>query len=45
MLRAARAAGFVDEGILRGYRRERGKRVDMAVLSMISRDLRQPSIQ
>jgi RimJ/RimL family protein N-acetyltransferase len=39
MLRAARAAGFVEEGVLRGYRRERGKRVDMAVLSLISRDL------
>jgi RimJ/RimL family protein N-acetyltransferase len=39
MLRAARAAGFVEEGVLRGYRRERGARVDMAVLSLISRDL------
>jgi RimJ/RimL family protein N-acetyltransferase len=39
MLRAARAAGFVEEGVLRSYRRERGKRVDVAVLSLISRDL------
>jgi RimJ/RimL family protein N-acetyltransferase len=40
MLRSARAAGFVDEGVLREYARERGKRVDMAVLSLIPEDLR-----
>jgi len=39
MLRVARAAGFVEEGILRGYRRKQGKRVDVAVLSLIPRDL------
>src|SRR5205807_3110729 len=32
MLKAARAAGFVYEGVLRGYTRERGSRVDCAVL-------------
>lgn len=40
MLRAARAAGFSDEGTLRGYTRERGRRVDCAVLSLIKGDLR-----
>jgi RimJ/RimL family protein N-acetyltransferase len=43
MLRAARAAGFVEEGLLRGYRRARGKRVDMVVLSLISLDLGEAS--
>jgi RimJ/RimL family protein N-acetyltransferase len=40
MLRSARAAGFVDEGVLREYARERGRRVDMAVLSLIPDDMR-----
>jgi RimJ/RimL family protein N-acetyltransferase len=39
MLRAARAAGFTEEGVLRSYGRERGVRVDLAVLSLISSDL------
>ena len=39
MLRAARAAGFVREGVLRSYCRERGERGDMAVLSLLPRDL------
>lgn len=39
MLRAARAAGFSYEGILRSYERERGRRVDLAVLSLLPRDL------
>ncbi len=39
MLRAARAAGFVEEGLLRGYRRERGRRVDTVILSLIPGDL------
>jgi RimJ/RimL family protein N-acetyltransferase len=43
MLRAARAAGFAEEGVLRGYRRERAGRVDMAVLSRISSDLAEAS--
>ena len=40
MLRAARAAGFVEEGVLRGYTRERGTRVDRAVLSLLPEDVR-----
>ena len=36
---AARGAGFVEEGVLRGYLRERGRRVDMAMLSLIASDL------
>jgi RimJ/RimL family protein N-acetyltransferase len=40
MLRAARAAGFVREGVLRGYLRERGTRVDVAILSLLPGDLR-----
>lgn len=37
--RAALAAGFAEEGVLRGYLRERGRRVDVAVLSLVQRDL------
>ncbi|HUO74658.1 MAG TPA: GNAT family protein [Solirubrobacteraceae bacterium] len=40
MLHAARAAGFVDEGLLRSYGIERGRRVDLAVLSLLPEDLR-----
>ncbi len=40
MIRAAQAAGFSSEGVLRGYTREHGGRVDDAVLSMVARDLR-----
>jgi RimJ/RimL family protein N-acetyltransferase len=39
MLGAARGAGFSHEGVLRGYRRERGQRVDVAALSLVRRDL------
>jgi RimJ/RimL family protein N-acetyltransferase len=39
MLRAAAAAGFVREGVLRGHTRERGQRVDAVVLSLIRADL------
>jgi RimJ/RimL family protein N-acetyltransferase len=39
MIRSARAAGFSHEGTLRAYTRERGARVDNAVLSMVRRDL------
>jgi RimJ/RimL family protein N-acetyltransferase len=39
MLRAAAAAGFTREGVLRGYLRERGQRVDVVVLSLVRRDL------
>jgi RimJ/RimL family protein N-acetyltransferase len=39
MIRAAQAAGFLHEGVLRGYLRERGERVDAAVLSLVKSDL------
>jgi RimJ/RimL family protein N-acetyltransferase len=39
MLRAARAAGFVHEGVLRGYTRERGARFDCAILSLLRTDI------
>jgi RimJ/RimL family protein N-acetyltransferase len=41
MVRAAQAAGFVPEGVLRGYHRERDRRVDAAVLSLLPTDLSQ----
>jgi [ribosomal protein S5]-alanine N-acetyltransferase len=40
MLRAAAAAGFVREGILRGYTRERNMRIDCVVMSLLPADLR-----
>ena len=36
---AAAAAGFVEEGVLRGYVRERRRRLDMTMLSLIASDL------
>jgi RimJ/RimL family protein N-acetyltransferase len=36
---AARAGGFSYEGVLRGYLRDRGARVDVAVLSLLPTDL------
>ncbi len=39
LLRAAEAAGFQREGLLRGFRLKRGARVDMVVLSLVRRDL------
>jgi RimJ/RimL family protein N-acetyltransferase len=44
MLRAARAAGFVYEGVLRSYGRERGGRRDLAVLSLLPSDLVTPPV-
>ena len=39
MIGAARAAGYRDEGVLRGYRRERDARVDVAIMSLLPGDL------
>jgi [ribosomal protein S5]-alanine N-acetyltransferase len=39
MLASARAAGLVDEGVLRQYVRERGQRLDVTVLSLLPADL------
>jgi RimJ/RimL family protein N-acetyltransferase len=39
MLGAARAAGFAYEGVLRGYELERGRQVDLSILSLLARDL------
>jgi hypothetical protein len=39
MLTAARRAGFVQEGVLRGYLREYGRRVDITMLALVSADL------
>jgi RimJ/RimL family protein N-acetyltransferase len=38
MMAAARRAGFVAEGVLRGYLRERGQRVDVTMLSLVAGD-------
>lgn len=40
MIRTARRAGFLEEGILRGYLRERGKRVDTTIMSLLPGDIR-----
>ncbi len=39
MLRAAGAARFVREGMLRAYLLERGRRIDVAILSLLPADL------
>jgi [ribosomal protein S5]-alanine N-acetyltransferase len=39
MIRAARGAGFTREGVLRSYERQRGRRVDLVMLSLIASDL------
>jgi RimJ/RimL family protein N-acetyltransferase len=39
MLAAARAAGFVEEGVFRSYGTEQGRRVDLTVLSLLPGDL------
>ncbi len=39
VLRAAQAAGFVNEGVLREYRRKRATGVDMVIMSLIPADL------
>jgi RimJ/RimL family protein N-acetyltransferase len=38
-INAARGAGFVHEGVLRGYQRRRAQRVDVVVMSLIPSDL------
>ena len=38
MLRAAAAAGFVQEGVLRGYVRHGRERLDMVVFSLLPGD-------
>ncbi len=38
MVSAARGAGFAEEGVLRGYLREHGQRVDVTVLSLVAGD-------
>lgn len=42
MLGAARRAGMTEEGVLRAYLRERGERLDVAVLSLLPIDLDPP---
>ena len=39
LLRAAEAAGFQREGLLRGFRREPGARTDASCSSLVRRDL------
>jgi RimJ/RimL family protein N-acetyltransferase len=39
MISAARRAGFIEEGVLRAYMRERGQRLDVTVLSLLPADL------
>jgi RimJ/RimL family protein N-acetyltransferase len=39
MIRAAQAAGFRPEGVLRGYTLEQGRRVDNLTLSLVASDL------
>lgn len=39
MRRSALAAGFLEEGILRAYGRERGRRIDLLSLSLLPSDL------
>jgi RimJ/RimL family protein N-acetyltransferase len=39
MVAAARRAGFIEEGVLRGYVREHGRRLDVTMLSLVAGDL------
>jgi [ribosomal protein S5]-alanine N-acetyltransferase len=39
LIQAARKVGFIDEGVLRSYLRERGHRVDVTILSLVVGDL------
>ena len=38
-IRAAEAAGFVREGVLREYQRKRGEGIDMVIMSLVPADL------
>jgi RimJ/RimL family protein N-acetyltransferase len=40
MLRIAESAGFRNEGVLRSYTRERGRRCDVTILSLLPGELR-----
>jgi RimJ/RimL family protein N-acetyltransferase len=42
MIDSARAAGFQLEGVLRSYQLDRGRRVDVTVLSLVRADVRKP---
>ncbi len=42
MIGSARSAGFVEEGVLRAYARERDRRLDLAIMSLIPSDLTAP---
>ena len=39
---AARTAGYVEEGVLRGYLREHGQRIDVTMMSLIATDVVAP---
>jgi RimJ/RimL family protein N-acetyltransferase len=39
MLAAARSAGLLEEGVLRAYVSERGRRLDLTILSLLPADL------
>jgi [ribosomal protein S5]-alanine N-acetyltransferase len=39
LIGAAAAAGFIREGLMRGYERKRGTRVDVVIMSLIPADL------
>jgi RimJ/RimL family protein N-acetyltransferase len=42
MIHSARRAGFIEEGVLRAYVSERGRRLDVTVLSLLPTDLPAP---
>ena len=41
MLAAAKAAGLIEEGVLRAYVNERDRRLDLTILSLLPADLEQ----
>ena len=42
MIAAARRAGLTEEGVLRAYVKERGRRLDVTMLSLLPADLQTP---